>query len=240
MAQMIIKLANLVAQIANASDKDNLYTALATATKDIGFAGFNLTCKKNSPRDFMSDPMLTNFATNDLVEYVDERWAERDPLLLHATTGKFPLLWSTTQWEKTPYTEYDEYIRAKGVPGGVTVPLSGQDATFSAMTLIAPTHRAYDEQIAHAAAIIGVIAMARAGAIGLICGPATTEGQERLRTLTGHQMEVLKWIANGKSTFEIALIMGKSKRVTEYHVSEILRKLEVRTRAQAVAIYAQM
>lgn len=59
-----------------------------------------------------------------------------------------------------------------------------------------------------------------------------------MNRLSSRQMEILGWIAQGKSNADIAIIVGSAKRTVDYHVSEILRKLEVASKAQAAAIYS--
>jgi DNA-binding CsgD family transcriptional regulator len=57
--------------------------------------------------------------------------------------------------------------------------------------------------------------------------------------LTNREIEVLNWIKEGKSSWEISIIFACSKRVVDFHVSNIKRKLNAATRAQAVAICLQ-
>lgn len=52
--------------------------------------------------------------------------------------------------------------------------------------------------------------------------------------LTQREQEVLKWIYLGKSNIEIGLILGISPLTVKNHVQEILRRLNVLNRAQAV------
>lgn len=54
--------------------------------------------------------------------------------------------------------------------------------------------------------------------------------------LTERQVEILTWAAKGKSNGDIATILSQSRRAVDYHMSEILRKLGVTSRAQAVAL----
>jgi LuxR family transcriptional regulator len=53
------------------------------------------------------------------------------------------------------------------------------------------------------------------------------------------QLEVLTWAAKGKSNADIAIITGQSTRSVSYHMSEILRKLGVSGRGQAIALLAR-
>jgi len=54
--------------------------------------------------------------------------------------------------------------------------------------------------------------------------------------LTSRETEVLFWVANGKSTAEIAGILLISKRTVDEHVQTSIRKLDAANRTHAVAI----
>ncbi|MBI5891024.1 MAG: autoinducer binding domain-containing protein [Nitrosomonadales bacterium] len=53
--------------------------------------------------------------------------------------------------------------------------------------------------------------------------------------LSAREKEVLKWMSDGKSNWEIAQVIGLSESTVKNHVHHILGKLHVGTRAQAVA-----
>lgn len=57
--------------------------------------------------------------------------------------------------------------------------------------------------------------------------------------LSGIQHNYLRWAAEGKSSGDIAVIAGATRRTVDYHFAEILRKLGVSSRAQAIAWLAQ-
>jgi DNA-binding CsgD family transcriptional regulator len=54
--------------------------------------------------------------------------------------------------------------------------------------------------------------------------------------LTPRELEVLKWIMDGKSTWDISIIFGRSERVVKWHVGNIMQKLGAQNRTHAVAI----
>ena len=62
-------------------------------------------------------------------------------------------------------------------------------------------------------------------------GSATTVGRD---ILTQREQEVLRWVYLGKSNLEIGMILGISPLTVKNHVQEILRRLDVQNRAQAV------
>lgn len=54
--------------------------------------------------------------------------------------------------------------------------------------------------------------------------------------LTSRELEVLKWIEQGKSTWDISKILNRSERVIKWHVKNFMRKLSAQNRTHAVAI----
>lgn len=52
--------------------------------------------------------------------------------------------------------------------------------------------------------------------------------------LTGRQLEILSWVLEGKSAWEIGMILGISGRSVDGHLRRIYLRLDVRTRLQAV------
>lgn len=54
--------------------------------------------------------------------------------------------------------------------------------------------------------------------------------------LTSRELEVLKWIEQGKSTWDVSMILNRSERVVKWHVKNVMRKLSALNRTHAVAI----
>jgi LuxR family transcriptional regulator, quorum-sensing system regulator CviR len=66
-------------------------------------------------------------------------------------------------------------------------------------------------------------------------GSLTTLGGQGRKGISERQREILYWIHEGKTNREIAQILGLSALNVKYHTDQIYQKLEVRSRAQAVA-----
>jgi DNA-binding CsgD family transcriptional regulator len=56
-----------------------------------------------------------------------------------------------------------------------------------------------------------------------------------IATLTQREIEVVRWMANGKNSWEISVILGISERTVKFHTSAILQKLGASNRTHAVA-----
>lgn len=54
--------------------------------------------------------------------------------------------------------------------------------------------------------------------------------------VTPRELEILKWLENGKTTWDISVILSRSERVVKWHVNNLMQKLCAQNRTQAVAI----
>lgn len=54
--------------------------------------------------------------------------------------------------------------------------------------------------------------------------------------LTAREIEVLRWVANGKSAWEVGEILKITKRTVDAHVQTVVRKLGAANRTHAVAL----
>lgn len=53
--------------------------------------------------------------------------------------------------------------------------------------------------------------------------------------LSSVELEILKWVRDGKSNSEIGTIIGKTQWAAKYHIANIMKKLDVSSRTQAVS-----
>ena len=60
-------------------------------------------------------------------------------------------------------------------------------------------------------------------------------GSETQVQLTGREREVLTWAARGKTSADIAIILGLSERTVNFHCDQAMKRLDVINRTQAVA-----
>jgi DNA-binding CsgD family transcriptional regulator len=55
-------------------------------------------------------------------------------------------------------------------------------------------------------------------------------------TFTARELECMRWVAAGKSDAEVAAILGISASTAHFHVEKVKKKLETRSRTEAVAL----
>src|SRR6266478_8374603 len=67
-----------------------------------------------------------------------------------------------------------------------------------------------------------------------LAGVARTEVWPKLVQLNDREVETLTWVARGKTSAEIAQILGLTKRTVDFHIDNARTKLGAATRTQAV------
>lgn len=70
-----------------------------------------------------------------------------------------------------------------------------------------------------------------------VTGPYVVDPGEHFVPLSPREMEILRYVTQGKSNKEIAQFLGISHQTVKNHMTSILKKLDVRDRTQA-AVYA--
>ena len=70
----------------------------------------------------------------------------------------------------------------------------------------------------------------------LINSPPDHAAAERLLDLTEREIECLAWIAEGKTSDEVSMIIGISRNTVNNYITSIMRKTSTRTRSETIAL----
>lgn len=55
-------------------------------------------------------------------------------------------------------------------------------------------------------------------------------------SLTEREKEILRWLAQGKSNWEVSVILKISERTVRFHINNIMKKLDAVNRTHAMAL----
>ncbi|MCO5732988.1 helix-turn-helix transcriptional regulator [Rhizobium sp. SSA_523] len=86
-----------------------------------------------------------------------------------------------------------------------------------------------------------ILSQERLREIGLLAGYALSLGETRAGRvdrdfdLTDRELECLFWIAEGKTSDEIAVILGISRNTINNYITSVMRKTATKTRSEAIA-----
>lgn len=231
------KLQSTITRIHAAADFGALMHALTDGLGAFGIDGFLLALDFGSAEDMLSTPFQR------LPDYVG-RLRERDllhadPIVARILSGETAFSFDSRELAAAPSVDprWRALVREAPPVFGTVLALPSAAGLKSVAIVSTAAGQPLDALAIDCAGIIARVAQMRAQLPAL----SGLDGNRRLlaANLTGVQLEVLTWAAKGKSNADIAIITGHSARTVSYHMSEILRKLGVSGRGQAIALLAR-
>lgn len=235
-AIILNKLVLISDSIYRASDAMGVRTALSEGVTSLGFDSFLLSCRKGNKQDLMLDSTFTTFPAEFLNNYDRLQWLDVDPIAERVVNTDRAFTWNSKEdtYKDVRKQSFVDYLQSLRMCSGLVIPFPHEKGMLSAISAITFSEKSFGESTRLGVAIMTNAAMTKVETLGL-CPTISADEAVALRLLSDPQMEILKWIAEGKSNHDIATITNTTERAVRYHVGEILRKLGVATRAQATA-----
>lgn len=113
---------------------------------------------------------------------------------------------------------------------GVTLGLHGRDGGKTVLSFAVRSGTLSDRDLDP---ILGLLHVVSPYAHARLSEAATPK--DGLRPLSDRELDCLRWLIRGKTSWEIGKILGITERTAEFHVGNIVRKLECSNRSQAIA-----
>ena len=157
----------------------------------------------------------------------------RDPVMASLMTQSVPILYNQQTYVNAGVGELWEMQAPYGYKTGIAVKLHlpgdkhfllGMDREES---LPEP-----GAQLMQMVAGLQLLAAHALTAADRLLSPKLTTGD--LPKLTKRELDVLSWTAQGKTAWEVSVILGMSEKTVNFHLGNAMRKLEVTSKHQAV------
>lgn len=187
---------------------------------------------RNTPySDFMMPGLSHCYPDDWLSYYVEQNYAPIDPTLLHGTSVRDAFRWSDIASYRDLSSRQILLMNQgeeAGLNNGVGVPLHGPLGEVYGIGLASSV--ANPEVGRH----LKALQLLSTNFHMLYSSLHDQARNARGVKLTPRETEVLKWCAAGKSNWSIGEILGISEHGVDYHMRNILRKLDADTRITAV------
>jgi LuxR family transcriptional regulator, quorum-sensing system regulator BjaR1 len=206
-------------------------TRLGTTLAEFGYTSFLITGVPEPPQKLEPYILLNGWPRGWTEHYTRSNYYADDPVAAWCRRTVNPFEWSQAPFnaERSPRAaEVMNVAREFGLDHGFLVPIVASMG-FQACVTMAGERPNCEPRAKRALHLIGMYAHARCAAL-IGC---ESDGQRR-RILSERERDVLAWSAEGKSSWEIATILGLSERTVNWHVEQAERKLDAVTRTQAV------
>ncbi|WP_052715660.1 helix-turn-helix transcriptional regulator [Devosia chinhatensis] len=210
-----------------AQDQLSLELAVERATTALGMDMYLFAAEVPVDDGTPFLPLFGTIPPAVLSAFVQHGLYANNPVLTHIRSHQEGTIFPSERFQNHPnFPLLTKALASFGAVGAAYTPvISGTDG-LAVFATYSRTAVPQESQLA-AQRLIGTAISLRVIGFSASKTPGTND-------LSETQQTILQWMERGKSNGDIATIMGISKRACDYHVGEILRKLDVCSRTQAV------
>ena len=188
---------------------------------------------KTSPLDVLSAELPAGYVET----YLHHDWASIDPVLRHSRAARQPFAWDSVRSQSMDLEREARFFDACetiGVRAGVTMPFHNPDGRTHVMSVSLRGSGQPDPLRIPYIYALAAQTWIRHNALAIGADPARTRVH-----LTGRERECLLWAKEGKTNWEIGVILSLAERTVEFHVRNAMGKLNASNRVTAIVIALQ-
>ena len=196
--------------------------------------GFEYFCFASLPRpqQQFEDVMLAIRVPPEWMKlYCEQQYVHVDPAMRHLRSTSFPFEWKSAPYDPEKEPRAAEMVRRAtefGLSEGVMVPIYGA-AGCEGVVWMGGRHLELTARVKATLHLVGLYAFDHVRHLRQAQAPAG-------RKLSERELEILTWVAQGKTAWEVGEILGISSRTVNTHAQAAFQKLGAVNRTQAIAI----
>ncbi|MCO4892183.1 LuxR family transcriptional regulator [Cupriavidus sp. WGtm5] len=226
------------AEVIDRLDECREATELASLSRHLSeFLGFRYILLRTVLKGAVTADSWISF--NNLPPALDEQF--RNILACHPRympdslyENSVPRLWLTRGAQENKLNELMRAATAAGIAAGVTCPVHSRNGDASLIYWIVGTEIADADLTDYIEARVAMCIRMSLHLHEALRRVHRSDMRPTIRSLTEREKECLLWIGAGKSTWEIAQILGISEHGVMHHVRKVMNKLGVSRRHDAV------
>ncbi|TFF20839.1 LuxR family transcriptional regulator [Jiella endophytica] len=227
------ELLDAIDQIQSVDDPQKVLDLTAAALSQYGFTAFVITGLPYRGQSIEGHILLSGWPTEWYERYVFSDYVHVDPVAQRCFGTAEPFFWTEASFDRQKNRTAARVMNEAadiGMNEGFCVPMHMEDGSQGCISMgaerIEMPHEA--RVLLH---MLGIYSFFRAR---LLKNPSPAR-----RLLTPRETEILTWAAVGKTNRDISETLGITERTILDHFQNAGRKLETRTRTQAVAMALQ-
>lgn len=230
-------LIEFIEQTGRAETVAQLFALLENVMKNYGFDRvlFSLMTDHPSIGKSSGHGIMRNYPGEWMAYYADRQYEDVDPVRQYVVQAPAPFTWSFLEDKLQLMPEQQKVMdeaREAGLHHGIAIPMRGPMGAIAGIGAASSAAGGRDISSDTLALVNAACQQFYAAFIGL-------EQQEAgavqdVVTLTDREKEVLKWCAQGKTTWEIGVILGLSEAGVLFHLRNVMKKFNTSSRVYAV------
>ncbi len=209
--------------------ENELFEQITKIAKDMGFEYCAYGIQMAIPISRPTVALFNNYSMEWQECYNERGYLAVDPTVQHGLKNTLPIVWSHQVFESSP--ELWEDARAHGLHFGWAQSSRDTSGAVGMLTLARSVEQlSQSELYANKARMAWLTQFAHAGMARLL---VPKHVPETLILMTAREKEVLRWTAEGKTAYEIGQILAVSERTVNFHINNVVAKLDASNKTQA-------
>ena len=212
-----------------ATSEQDLFRQVAGAARNMGFEycayGIRMPVPVSRPRV----AMFNNYSSKWQECYDSRGYLQVDPTVQHALKSSLPVVWSNQLFMQA--REMWEDARSHGLRVGWAQASRDPAGAVGLLTLARSAEPLTRSELDANQAKMAWLAQYTHAAMARLLTPKLAP--ETQVALTSREKEVLRWTAEGKTSYEISQILDVSERTVNFHVNNAVAKLGTSNKTQA-------
>jgi LuxR family quorum-sensing transcriptional regulator LasR len=221
-------------QLLESKDQAAWSQALFALARSCGFDNVLYGAVPSRHAKFENAFLVSNYSRAWRERYDAERLAYVDPTVSHCLSSSLPIVWEPEAFAGAGPSALYEEACGFGIRSGVTLPVHGPNGEFGVLSF-ASDAQADGKCAREIRSAMPDLALIRDYALeSSMRMLVPSQPAETVPKLTKRELEVLKWVMAGKSSWEISRITDCSEATVNFHMANVRQKFNVNTRQQAV------
>jgi LuxR family quorum-sensing transcriptional regulator LasR len=229
----MVELGQLV-NLINCKSETAWSEALFEVGSDLGFDAVLYAAVPSKHASLEASFLHSNYSHAWRQQYDAQKLCYVDPTVAHCLSSALPLVWEPATFATREQGALYEQASHFGIRAGITFPIHGWNGELGLISFASDMlpGRKFDEQLAHCMADLSLVRdYAYESSLKFV---SARSAAEPVPHLTKRELEVIKWVMAGKSSWEISRITECAEATINFHISNIRQKFNVNTRQQAL------
>jgi len=206
-----------------------LFQHLSLQTEELGFKFFSIALRSPLPLSQPRQGALSNYPESWQHAYVRNNYFAIDPVVQHALHFQSLLVWSDEVFAGTP--EFWNTAQAAGLRFGLSQPTRGVHGSIGLLSLARPDRAISPAELEDNKFKLAWLAQTAHFAMSQHLLPDYMPATQT--KLSSQEVAVLRWIAEGKTSAEVADILKLAERTVNFHINNANTKLGTNNRTAA-------
>jgi DNA-binding CsgD family transcriptional regulator len=228
-------LIDIVEDIESSKDLLDIKLALGAIRERLGYRNILYGIKLPSGFTRSSTLIVSDYPPEWLDRYGEMGYVNRDPVAVHCFNSQRPFGWCRLTKAETQETRrFVSEAHDFGLVHGMSIGMPRFDGESGLISVVSDGVLTEDSRSFRYTALC-LNALQPYIHEGVRKQVESAAGSQPLPSLTAREKECLLWTAEGKTAYEISVILSIAEATVVFHLKNAIRKLEVGNRYQAVA-----